>query len=62
MNHFLTFPTYDSDFKCAVAQNYAFYMYFCHSFYFRFLFYLEVVKYRILTMVRRKAGKDQIEN
>ena len=37
-------------------------MYFCHSFYFIFLFYLEVVKQRILTMVRRKAGKDQIEN
>ena len=31
MNRFITFPSYDSDcldFKCAVAQNDAFYLYF----------------------------------
>ena len=35
MNRFITFPSYGSDcldFKCAVAQNDAFYLYFCHSF------------------------------
>ena len=60
MNHFLTFPTYDSDcldFKCAVTQNDAFYLYFCHSFCIRFLFYLEGVNGEFLpwshvTMIR----------
>ena len=61
MNHFITFPSYDSDcldFKCVVAQNDAFYLYFCHSFCFRFLFYLGVVKWRILSMVTRDHGKN----
>ena len=55
------FPSYDSDcldFKCAVAQNDAFYLYFCHSFCFRFSFYLEVVKWRIITVVTRNHGKN----
>ena len=61
MNRFITFPSYDSDcldFKCAVAQNDAFYLYFCHSFCFRFSFYLEVVKWRFLTMVTRNHSKN----
>ena len=61
MNRFITFPSYDSDFldfKCAVAQNDAFYLYFFHSFCFRFLFYLEGVKWRILTVVTRNHGKN----
>ena len=63
MNRFITFPSHDSDcldFECAVAQNDAFYLYFCHSLYFRFLFYLEGVKWRILTMVTRKHGKNSL--
>ena len=61
MNYFLTFPNYDSDcldFKCAVAQNDTFYLYFCHSFCFRFIFYLEGVQWTILTMVTRNHGKN----
>ena len=63
MNRFITFPSCDSDFldfKCAVEQNDAFYLYFCHSFCFRFLFYLEGVKWRILTMVTRNHGKNSL--
>ena len=61
MNRFTTFPSYDSDcldFKCAVVQNDAFYLYVCHFFCFRFSFYLEGVEWRILTMITCNHGKN----
>ena len=61
MDRFITFPSYDSDcldFKCAVAQNDEFNFIFVIPFFFRFLFYLEGVKWRILTMVTRNHGKN----